>query len=780
MDFASPENLALIDLAIDGEEHSEGEDWTSKLGINLQYCVNARNNSPSKQVPLTLALGTEFFVKRPGSEFLSFSWQSQRTRSKRSNRLAQNKPSDSVQRKKGDQLEGRIDGSTAKKKLIQYSRRKFKSKQSCFSVASTVHEKPKNTSAVLSGDHYKCVSKDELDTGNFRNDCALSRDSASTAMSPMHHGIQIAEVHSSMTMSLNNATSQLSNSFPDDISMVDKVGAEIENKTMQKSDIDGKMDLTLSHSKMHYDTSVSEICGKESQDCQDKKYSSSLTNETDRCIDVSGKNQITEAIIIDSKCNGLDLDGEGYQEFHQSTCKSNKEDVLSTASLVNQPTLATMNGSFESPNKSYSEERVGDSMSLKEATEGEIKSPSERDKEPLNVDGPISEHTSNAEVCEVRRELYAKMQQERQVGESGEKEINQSTHISAKQCCEYTRGEYAEGLNDEVTSESEKQCQIQNKNRINEEPTSSYVAKGDNGSVTISELGCSEVSVEPCPKEESCIQFISDKEKELKIQPINRIDGELCSGTEASLKDSSASVQECSQTEKKTCDGENINGHEVHLSQDNGELESCELTAAVPRSNAGKKKKRKVEETTESHFDCDNFIRSPCERLRPRTGKIATGNSEGDTSQNDKENPVAKRTRRPSEVSAPCKDKKDNVKRHHKCNLDGCHMRFATKAELLLHKRNLCPHKGCGKKFSSHKYAMLHQRVHEDERPLKCPWKGCSMSFKWAWARTEHIRVHTGEKPYQCKVEGCGLSFRFVSDFSRHRRKTGHYVKSPA
>lgn len=107
-------------------------------------------------------------------------------------------------------------------------------------------------------------------------------------------------------------------------------------------------------------------------------------------------------------------------------------------------------------------------------------------------------------------------------------------------------------------------------------------------------------------------------------------------------------------------------------------------------------------------------------------------------------------------------------------------MSFKTKAELTLHKRNQCPHEGCGKRFSSHKYAMFHQRVHDDDRPLKCPWKGCSMSFKWAWARTEHIRVHTGERPYKCKVEGCGLSFRFVSDYSRHRRKTGHYVDQPA
>lgn len=725
MDIASPENLALIDLAIDGKELDECEDWTSKLGLNLRFCVNNINKSPCKQVPFTLALGMQFYDKRPG---LSLNWHSQKARSKRSNRLAQSKP-DNIQRMKDDQLQERIDGSTAEKKLLQYSRRKFKPKQSCFSVASTVcesHEKSKNVSAVLSAEHYKFVSKDELDTDNFRSDCALSRGSASAAMTPLHNEIQNAEAPTSMSLN----------------------------------------------------TSVSEKCSIENQDCQNNKYSGSLTNGIDKNVDVFGNNQITEA--IGSKCGNLDLDGEGYQE-HQSACKSNSEAVLSTASLVNQTALATVDGSFESPINNQAEERVSNSMSLKETTEGESKSLTEMDEEPLNDDKEMSEHAPTADVCEVPRELYAsanfhntvnldaEMQQERQVGESGEQEIIQSTHISTKQLCESTSGEYAEGLHDEVILESSKQSLVQNENITNEEHVSSYVAKGDNRSITISEIGCSEVSAETCPKEDSCIQFVSNTEKEMEIQPITRVDEEL-----------STSIQECSQTEKKTGGRENVNGSEVDLSQDDGELESCELTTEVPRSNAGKKKKRKMEDTEKNQFDCYDFIRSPCERLRPRTEKIATGKSVGDNSQNEEENPVAKRTRKPAEASVPRKDKKSNVKRPHKCDLDNCRMSFTTKAELQLHKRNLCPHEGCGKKFSSHKYALIHQRVHEDDRPFKCTWKGCSMSFKWSWARTEHLRVHTGEKPYQCKVEGCGLSFRFISDFSRHRRKTGHYVKSPA
>ncbi|RDY11754.1 Lysine-specific demethylase REF6, partial [Mucuna pruriens] len=113
----------------------------------------------------------------------------------------------------------------------------------------------------------------------------------------------------------------------------------------------------------------------------------------------------------------------------------------------------------------------------------------------------------------------------------------------------------------------------------------------------------------------------------------------------------------------------------------------------------------------------------------------------------------------------------------YQCDIDGCTMSFGSKQELLHHKRNICPVKGCGKKFFSHKYLVQHRRVHEDERPLKCPWKGCKMTFKWAWARTEHIRVHTGARPYVCAEPGCGQTFRFVSDFSRHKRKTGHSAK---
>ncbi|XP_038893943.1 lysine-specific demethylase JMJ705 [Benincasa hispida] len=191
-----------------------------------------------------------------------------------------------------------------------------------------------------------------------------------------------------------------------------------------------------------------------------------------------------------------------------------------------------------------------------------------------------------------------------------------------------------------------------------------------------------------------------------------------------------------------------------------------------------------------------------------RRGKQTKRNGKSTDLESEEEQPggpstrLRKRTPKPTKLSeAKLKDKKPIGKKKAKngsslktsaghrdskardeeseylCDIEGCNMSFGSKQELVLHKRNICPVKGCGKKFFSHKYLVQHRRVHMDDRPLKCPWKGCKMTFKWAWARTEHIRVHTGARPYVCAEPGCGQTFRFVSDFSRHKRKTGHSTK---
>ncbi|XXG88980.1 hypothetical protein AAC387_Pa12g1092 [Persea americana] len=137
-----------------------------------------------------------------------------------------------------------------------------------------------------------------------------------------------------------------------------------------------------------------------------------------------------------------------------------------------------------------------------------------------------------------------------------------------------------------------------------------------------------------------------------------------------------------------------------------------------------------------------------------------------------------RRARKKKAKKAPSNTEVTAKEEEYHCDVEGCTMGFRTKQELTLHKRNICSVKGCEKKLFSHKYLVQHHRVHIDDRPLKCTWKGCKKAFKWAWARTEHLRVHTGARPYVCREAGCGQTFRFVSDFSRHKRKTGHSVKS--
>ncbi|KAL9997103.1 putative [histone H3]-dimethyl-L-lysine(36) demethylase [Helianthus debilis subsp. tardiflorus] len=195
-------------------------------------------------------------------------------------------------------------------------------------------------------------------------------------------------------------------------------------------------------------------------------------------------------------------------------------------------------------------------------------------------------------------------------------------------------------------------------------------------------------------------------------------------------------------------------------------------------STSGSKRKREAELLQkEEKSTFDGFIKSPCEGLRPRSRKDSLKDGIFIDTKTIPEKPTKKSKVPGVEEKLAKKPKVDkNGRGSHKCDRDGCKMSFKTKAEVNLHRKNMCPHEGCGKKFTSHRYAVLHLRIHDDDRPLKCTWKGCKMTFKWAWALTEHLRVHTGERPYKCKVEGCGLTFRFVSDFSRHRRKTGHNV----
>lgn len=185
-----------------------------------------------------------------------------------------------------------------------------------------------------------------------------------------------------------------------------------------------------------------------------------------------------------------------------------------------------------------------------------------------------------------------------------------------------------------------------------------------------------------------------------------------------------------------------------------------------------------TEQNTSDSYAEEEVEGGPSTRLRKRTPKPQKVPA---TKRKEQQPMSKKKAKKPSSTGKALASHNGMKSRDEEaeflCDIEGCTMSFGSKQELLLHKRNICPVKGCGKKFFSHKYLVQHRRVHMDDRPLRCPWKGCKMTFKWAWARTEHIRVHTGARPYVCAEPGCGQTFRFVSDFSRHKRKTGHSTK---
>lgn len=127
LDTASEEDLNLISIAIDDAEHAErGEDWTSKLGINLRHCVKVRKNSPSKQIQYALQLAGIFSKKSCSLDLSNIKWKSRRSRRARLKaKLDQpSKQCESIEVKK-DVLEEKVDDKD--QKIIQYSRRKKKS-----------------------------------------------------------------------------------------------------------------------------------------------------------------------------------------------------------------------------------------------------------------------------------------------------------------------------------------------------------------------------------------------------------------------------------------------------------------------------------------------------------------------------------------------------------------------------------------------------------------------------------------------------------------------------
>jgi uncharacterized Zn-finger protein len=857
LEAALKEDLNLINLAIDDEDHHEcGEDWTSKLGINLRYCVKIRKNSPSKKVQHALALGG-LFSDRSLTDFLNIKWQSRRSRSRiKLNQPFHPKPCKIIEPDKDEMSGNKSDGLTVKKeeKLVQYTRRKYKVKidystnglegcsRRCFA---------EEVSGASGDDPDKYT---EQTTVIYPCNIGITRSgSAGFGFSPiedpeMLHEVKVLEAAGGVT--LNSAPSEDACSVLLATVAVKSVGGQIEDQLLKESKNARNICNVKASGTSEIEHQINASGGtSEKQDFYATKCCSPFITVANDRFEMQREDQVLGNVNMGETCNMV---SEGQQRVLDDGDASVDEvsDLANVASLHVSLLPIRLKADVVVEN-SFINNEVSPPVTLDDEVKKELvsKNRTNGDQCSSSDDTLMNQPTTSlGERCGHEQETRAvqnKTQKEAEIKNGSNDEIVPSNVISVTnlvpidESSEFHRELHATvNLCNGMAFENGKQLVFQTSNDSNKELISCSVAQMEinsstassefsklhrqayaendlcSGSTldtivppeipttdirTVEELASnsatinqelSEASKEICAIQDSyaCMDLEPKVEKEIHSSDGVTRDSEvqkIHQGTSSINEDIHVSARvilvnqpptpspviKCSNIDDKSCAGESMVTCNIFFSSQ--EIESIESAVVDSRPTAGKGRKRKgeVEQLTENKFDSNGFIRSPCEGLRPRAGK--------DVGKSAEENPIPKRLKKPSNVSVPRSKRKEITQRSYKCDLEGCRMSFETKAELQLHKGNRCTYDGCGKKFSSHKYAIVHQRVHEDDRPLKCPWKGCTMSFKWAWARIEHIRVHTGEKPYQCKVDGCGLSFRFVSDFSRHRRKTGHYLNTP-
>ncbi|KAJ8759172.1 hypothetical protein K2173_004179 [Erythroxylum novogranatense] len=702
MESASQADLNLIDLAIGEQEHNEyGEDWTSRLGINLQYCVKVRKNFPSDQVHHALALGGIFSDRNLSLDFLKINWQSRRSRSRvKLNQL------DCKSSLKDDKVEASGNKSVGvglkKEKLLQYSRRKFKVKMNCSTneLQGCSRKHLNEEVLVASSENFEKHANTSGTGSTERGSTQLCLSSTEVSKMP-HETTAIVEVTSDIDQSEFQAL-EISKKETD---IVGSVCNRIACSPRMQCVIGGvNIDNEDSQSRK---SSSSHVAAAVKMHAEDDMEITKITNES--CNVIHKEKDVIHRDTLEGEASGPD-----NLVCPQVTCPTieQREKTTSDKSSIN----------------SEIDDRTADAEKL---LRSQVMCPAVDQKENASSEKSCIDSECDHTVMANHRPQEPQTTCQRNENDSvscNDTQLNKTSpieerHHSLDLCT----------ADDNVRQETKSRSEFITERHVHEiNPTTSALSENEpvsNDVMGIYGLPCSPIEKFSGAEEESC-----DREGMLKYN-------EVCSSDE---------------------------------------LESMGFAlVSLGGASSGKSRKRKsgLEQKTSNKLNCNGFIRSPCEGLRPRAGKDPTNRTDMDFKQSNKDNVVTKRARKTFDASH-CRPKREKrmTERSHKCDIEGCQMSFDTKAELTLHKRNRCPYEGCRKRFSSHKYALIHQRVHEDMRPLKCPWKGCTMSFKWAWARTEHIRVHTGEKPYQCKVEGCGLSFRFVSDFSRHRRKTGHYI----
>ncbi|XP_068639778.1 lysine-specific demethylase ELF6-like isoform X2 [Aristolochia californica] len=667
LNLASKEDLNLINIAIDVDEHEEcGEDWTSKLGLNLKYCVKIRKLSPSRYEQHRLALGGLFSEQMPSLNMPSLKWISRKSRT---------------------------------------------------------HNKVRNPSNLNS-----CGRKSDLVVKNLGNE-AKNFESSIGKPSP--------EVLGSKPRSRGRPRKRLPGEEGCGDITASGEGESLTSNVNEKADT-GSVILALPTVAV----SNSGISEKSEPEDQPFTYIIDVVGKTGKSVDSS-----YPKILDEIKAEGSDtLNMDGDYPLSSEADKDNQP------STVGPRSSSTVVPSAELSGTSFEILGAEEITTSNEVCYSEMPGPpsfspgvSQSESGPLHSEGK----KKGLEVCGSAQFLDTS-----HPGSSSDASVShQDSQVPVEIYHEVWKFEkLAAGFPPVTSMESCEQVKADVADEVDLPASADSVRMPFIASLTaeVSEKQANQILCEPRRVEEA--------------QNSRNLEGQLAVTGTSGLKMQKGLLagQERNIASKIHSQGVPVTAAPIFL-----------VYSKKRKRESGKKSKDLVnfnDSPLSKNVDCNSFTRGPCEGLRPRTGATVASNIQSCRTMDTK---VQKKSQKQIGVAAS-RVKSKASEESYQCDIEGCHMSFLTKVELNLHKCNRCTYKGCGKRFSSHKYAVHHRKVHTDDRPLKCPWKECNMSFKWSWARTEHIRVHTGERPYQCKFEGCSLTFRFVSDFSRHRRKTGH------
>ncbi|XP_008775348.2 lysine-specific demethylase SE14 [Phoenix dactylifera] len=732
LENASPPDLDLINTSIDDEEHEEdGKDWTSKLGVNLKYCIKLRKQQPTNQEQLAnqerlaLSLGGIFSNPSPVSPISNLKWLCRKSRTQyKVIGTFQSKSHTDANTEESKPVTESPNVNPANEIQVYKSRKNGRNDMASKHRACSRKGAPKeldayNDVAMVNRDDHRNTSGHTHQTGRMVDD---STDNLLTvpiliAEYPRMHRDGWATKKISAEHIIFASTKSRNLSIPVDSPVVScESRPKIHcSKLSNKMIISEPENLETSHP--YFNVPMLE-CSELEQD--------GVEGSMSRCK-VGGLEKSrfeVNIVMLEGECSEVQKEERAVDGTHS------EHEIHGTVKPVCEPTLRTVDRSEDLPevmaNLSNSEGSLG-MFSLSE--------------EQLTV--PLL--SSNSSEMHLNIPALNKSELKNMGANSAEGNIERQEELPAAR----------EGILQGVVVGG-------NENQFT----------ADNTAVKSSQIQQAAHLANDTKANCDVIDYLKSEYHSVNTKPV--IDDSKNSANTGSVSVADGlGMQEVIENTRDMSLNAGSDNSPQNVERHNKTPTRVVLIQYVRRRN---KRKREAEQIAESHNSCISFVRGPCEGLRPRTGRPAALMS--DTSIMEKKVTPMKANKRP-EKSVVQKGK-DKGKEAFKCDVEGCQMSFRTRGELSLHKRNCCTYEGCGKRFHSHKYAMRHQCVHDDERPLKCPWKGCNMSFKWAWARTEHIRVHTGERPYKCKVSGCGQTFRFVSDFSRHRRKTGHYVNSSA